>query len=53
MTDQSGPPDSVKDLGLETQEGDHGEPKEQPKSGNGPAPSPGSVSFFGGDISVS
>ena len=47
MTDQSGPPDSVKDLGLETQEGDHGEPKEQPKSGNGPAPSPGSVSFFG------
>ena len=47
MTDQSGPPDSVKDLGLETQAGDLGEPKELPKSGDGLAPTPSSVSFFG------
>ena len=43
----SGPLDSAKDLGLEAQDRDLGEPKELPKTGDAPAPTPGSVSFFG------
>ena len=45
----SGSLDSAEDLGLEAQDRNLGEhvPEQLPKNGDAPAPTPGSVSFFG------
>ena len=46
----AGPLDSAQDLGLAAQDRNLGEPvvDQLPETGDGPAPSPGSVSFFRG-----